>query len=167
MTDLAPCPACKRHVRIGVASCPFCAAALPVLRARNFAPGALTRAAIFTAALAGCQSKSNAPNPTAGSAAAGSAVQQVADDAAPAPVADAAEAMGSASGSAGSAAVADDAGIADAGVADDAGAGSGSAAAEALRKRKLDRLHQKRDKVDIERHMAKPYGAPPARRRIV
>jgi hypothetical protein len=165
MNSLAPCPSCKRHVRVGVASCPFCATSLPVLRARNSVPRALTRAAIFSAALAGCQTKSKAPSPSAGSATA--PVQHVADDAAPAPVADAAEAMGSATGSAGSAtgsagsaAVADDAGLADAGVG----------SADALKQRKLDRLHEKRDRKTIdhvERQMAKPYGAPPARRRIV
>jgi hypothetical protein len=162
MSPLAPCPSCKRHVRVGVASCPFCATTLSALRARNSLPRALTRAAIFSAALAGCQNKSNAPAPTAGSATAGSAVQHVADDAAAAPVADAAEAMGSAlgsgTGSAGSAAVADDAGVADAGV---------PSAAE-LKKRKLERLHEKRTKTEhVERQMAKPYGAPPARRRMV
>ena len=164
MNPLAPCPSCQRHVRVGAASCPFCATTLPALRARNIVPRALTRAAIFSAALAGCQSKSTAPNPSAGSAATGSAVQHVADDAPSAPVADAAEAMGSATGSAtgsaGSAAVADDAGVADAGVT--------KASAEELKKRKLERLHEKRHKVEaVERQMAKPYGAPPARRRIV
>ena len=164
MSSLAPCPACKRHVRIGVTSCPFCAAPLPALRSRNLMPRALTRAAIFSAALAGCQDKKPAPAPAPGAEIGSSA--HVVDDAPP--IADAAEtptgsggsAMGSATGSA-----ADDAGVADAGVAD---AGTGSKAA--IDKARALKVKQEKDREQremLQRHMAKPYGAPPARRRIV
>jgi hypothetical protein len=135
---------------------------LPALRSRKSVPRALTRAAIFSAALAGCQTKSKAPNPTAGSAIeVGSSAQVVApaDAAAPTPVADAAE------GSA--AAVAADAAVAD------IDAGTGSAASALQKKGKTTRFDPqnpdaKRRKQELEeRQMAKPYGAPPARRRVV
>ncbi|HUS29615.1 MAG TPA: hypothetical protein VMZ53_13975 [Kofleriaceae bacterium] len=153
--ELSPCPACKRHVRIAAASCPFCATRLPVLQARRAIPRSLTRAAIFSAALAGCQTKQSAPAPSAGSAA-----PIVAP---PAPVADAAD-MPITGSNAGSAVVADDASVA----ADAAAAGSG--VGSALRQEKLHRLKEKRTqhiKIPDERQMAKPYGAPPARRRVV
>lgn len=152
--ELAPCPSCKRHVRLGVVSCPFCASALPALRARTFIPRAITRAAIFSAALAGCQDKKSTPAPAAGSAmgsALGSAAAVVPDDAPP-PVADTAVST------------ADDAAVADAGTE------SGSAAA--MEKAKAQKIRLEKDKKDADflkqrQHMAKPYGAPPARRRIV
>lgn len=44
--QLSPCPSCKRHVAIDAASCPFCAIALaPASPAVD--PGRLSRAAVF------------------------------------------------------------------------------------------------------------------------
>jgi len=51
-------------VRIVAATCPFCAASLPAARAQYHAPRALTRAAIFSAALAGgCEKGAPPPKP--------------------------------------------------------------------------------------------------------
>ncbi len=50
MSDLEPCPACRRHVRTDEAACPFCAAALPAHPPRRFLPGPFTRAAVFAGA---------------------------------------------------------------------------------------------------------------------
>ena len=47
---LFPCPGCSRHVRVGVARCPFCATAMPA-QPDELVPaapsGGLTRAALF------------------------------------------------------------------------------------------------------------------------
>jgi len=48
---LTPCPACARHVRERV--CPFCGADVPAPAARPVLAGRITRAAVFSA-LAGC-----------------------------------------------------------------------------------------------------------------
>jgi hypothetical protein len=134
---------------------------LPALRARNSVPRALTRAAIFSAALAGCQTKSKAPNPTAGSAIeVGSSAQVIApaDAAATPPVVDA---------GAGSGESIDDAAVAE------LDAGMGSAALPVDKKGRTQRFEPKNpDATRLkreaeERQMAKPYGAPPARRRVV
>jgi hypothetical protein len=55
MSDLHPCTACRRHVRIDERTCPFCAAALSPGAPPALPVGRLTRAAVFTAgaALAG------------------------------------------------------------------------------------------------------------------
>ncbi len=53
MSDLAPCPACRRHVRVDESACPFCASALPAVPPRVLTPGRLTRAAVFAGAIAG------------------------------------------------------------------------------------------------------------------
>lgn len=72
---LAPCPGCRRHVRVAEATCPFCRSDLEGLAARpdrDF--GRLGRAALFAAAalVAGCdksavptQDPANKPKPTA------------------------------------------------------------------------------------------------------
>lgn len=55
MIDLRPCPACRRHVGVDEAACPFCAApiaAAPGPTGRRAAGGRLTRAAIFAGAVA-------------------------------------------------------------------------------------------------------------------
>jgi hypothetical protein len=59
MSDLRPCPACHRHVRIDERTCPFCTAALTAGVPPVLPVGRLTRAAVFTAgaALAGCGGK--------------------------------------------------------------------------------------------------------------
>jgi hypothetical protein len=51
MSELVPCPTCRRHCR-GDAPCPFCGAALPPTAARSpgAASGRLSRAAIFAGA---------------------------------------------------------------------------------------------------------------------
>ena len=60
MSNLLPCPACRRHVRVDEPSCPFCSSDLgdrPVRpRSLSVLPSGLSRAAIValgTAALAG------------------------------------------------------------------------------------------------------------------
>jgi hypothetical protein len=54
MSDLEPCPACRRHVRVDESACPFCGGALEASAPRSLAAGRLTRAAVFAgAALAG------------------------------------------------------------------------------------------------------------------
>jgi hypothetical protein len=161
MRELAVCPQCKRHVRVSAASCPFCAIALSGLRARNVIPRSFTRAAIFSAALAGCGEHKKPPAPTAGSAI-GSAAAPVAADAAPGPGSDVGSNAGSTAGS-DALAPADAGSVADAGTAD---AGRGSAANSAQLKEERDALRKKIHEDRI-RQMAKPYGAPPARRRIV
>ena len=51
---LAPCPDCRRHVRVEERSCPFCAASLRGLEAPAALPGTrLSRAALFVAATLG------------------------------------------------------------------------------------------------------------------
>lgn len=72
MNELRGCPGCKRHVRVGAATCPFCAASLPAARAQYSKPRALTRAAIFSAALAGCSDHKQPAPSAAGSAQVGS-----------------------------------------------------------------------------------------------
>jgi hypothetical protein len=41
--SLIPCPTCRRHVRVGDATCPFCASALPHDHASRAVPSASTR----------------------------------------------------------------------------------------------------------------------------
>lgn len=48
---MTPCPACSRHVRD--TTCPFCGAAVATAAPRSVFAGAVTRAALFSA-LAGC-----------------------------------------------------------------------------------------------------------------
>jgi hypothetical protein len=62
MTDLQPCPGCRRHVRLDEVSCPFCAAALDGGEARSPSTTRLSRAAVFAGAAlatvaAGCGGK--------------------------------------------------------------------------------------------------------------
>ena len=52
MSTLTPCPACARHVR--EQTCPFCGADVPLPAARPRFVGPVTRAAVFSAAVAGC-----------------------------------------------------------------------------------------------------------------
>lgn len=158
MSELAVCPQCKRHVRVVAAQCPFCATALVGLRARNVIPRAFTRAAIFSAALAGCHDHKKAPEPTAGSAI-GSAPAPVAADAAAGPGSDT---SGSNAGSPVNAFATADAGPADAGVATDAR----PPIDPKVLKQERDELRKKIREEHLKQ-MNKPYGAPPARRRIV
>jgi len=50
--QLRPCSACKRHVAIDAASCPFCAASLVAGKGTVDPPGRLSRAAVFAAGVA-------------------------------------------------------------------------------------------------------------------
>jgi len=102
------------------------------------------RIAIVSALLVGCQKKSSAPAPSAGSAS-GSAVQQVTDDVA----AGSAQAAGSAGSAEGSAMAGSDTGSAgsNAGSAAPGDAGmahAGSGVSPELRQEKLNRLKEKR-----------------------
>jgi hypothetical protein len=77
---LAPCTACRRHVRATEAACPFCGGPLGV--ARNAIPeGRLSRAgiAVFALAIAGCTEPTReaaSPDPIAKPAADAGAVAQ-------------------------------------------------------------------------------------------
>jgi hypothetical protein len=172
--DLVPCNACRRHVSVSEATCPFCAAAVPVQRARRFAPrGRITRAAVFSAALVGCESKQEPPKPTPAPQQQGSDdLEKLLDDDhhvadRPAPPTDAAIAAD---------ATAIASGALDAGVPADAGVDQKALAAKREKQRKL-REERERKRKEIEEQLvvpnpdwqiqAKPYGAPPARRRVV
>lgn len=173
MTELAPCVACKRHFAIGEVTCPFCAAALPPRPAQRFVPRSLARAAIFSAALAACSDpEPSTPVPAKGSAASnaddleklldndGTTVQRPtpADAATP----DAAQV-----------AAAVDAGVPDAGV-DPQVLAAKKREAERRRRERQRQLELQRQQVNEQKqlqermmHNAKPYGAPPARKRFV
>lgn len=163
MTELRPCPGCRRHVRIAAATCPFCAASLPPARAQFIRPGAFTRAAIFSAAIAGCSDHKQPPAPApaaSGSAAAhgdgsddlekmldndGRTVQHAS------PVDAAIDAPVDATAVAIDAAVAPDAGV-------------------VHKKRRIIVPPPPPPPPDLEwqrQNIPKPYGAPPARRRLV
>jgi hypothetical protein len=174
--ELVPCNVCRRHVSVGETTCPFCAAAVPAQRARRFAPrGRITRAAVFSAALVGCESKQTAPTPVP------APQQQGSDDLEkmldgdhhvvdrPAPATDAAVAADATEIAAGAI---------DAGVPADAGVDEKALAEkrEKQRKAKERRLREERERKQLEdqvvrerdwHNIAKPYGAPPARRRVV
>ncbi len=66
MIDLAPCSACRRHVRIDEATCPFCGAATAGAP-RTLPVGRFARAAVFAGAVAGaatgCGGKSKPADP--------------------------------------------------------------------------------------------------------
>ena len=149
MSELVLCPACQRHVRAGEVACPFCARALPRLRPQRIAlAGRVSRAAVFSAALVACADKKPAAPPAQGS----DDLEKMLDDKpkvdhadTPAPI-DAADA-----------AIAD-AGV-DAGVPPDAGV--------VRKKKKKVEVLTAPPPPDDRIINAKPYGAPPARRRIV
>lgn len=183
--ELVPCNVCRRHVSVGEATCPFCAAAVPVQRARRFAPGGrITRAAVFSAALVGCESKPE-ESPTAAPAPqheGSDDLEQLLDGDRhvvdrPAPRADAAVAFVPAD------ATAIAASAIDAGVRADAGVDQRALAAKREKQQRDKREREQRERQErerIERLLddqtvrnpdwqinAKPYGAPPARRRVV
>jgi hypothetical protein len=163
MLELVPCVACSRHVSIRETSCPFCGGSLPARRARFAVPRGFARAAVFSAALASCESKGNDAKPAAPT------VQQGSDDL---------EKMLDPSGEVGSTqprAVTPDAAVADAAAAVDAGTDAGIDAAVAPKK-KVERKRKQHvddepvavpDPYPREHQIPKPYGAPPARRRVV
>lgn len=60
MIELSPCPACRRHVAVTEAACPFCAASLvPITRELHTLAGRLSRAALFAGALTASACSSN------------------------------------------------------------------------------------------------------------
>jgi hypothetical protein len=163
MTALVPCPACKRHVATREITCPFCASALPAQRARHAVVlGRVTRAAVFSAAVIACDSDKPAPAPAPTPAQGSDDLERLLDDpAAPrvAPPVDAALADAHV-----------DAPLVDAGVPDAARPDAGVAKKKKTQKKRdpdnLEDVKIQEERFD-QRHLAKPYGAPPARRRIV
>lgn len=172
--ELVPCGGCRRHVDARDARCPFCAAAITARPRRVLPRGRITRAAVFSAALVACESKQPSPQPAPVPQQQGSddlekmldGDHHVADRApvppAPAP-ADASLADGAALATAPT----------DAGVAVDAGMDR----AKMLEiKTNQDRRRRHRERrideqvlvpPDDHHNIPKPYGAPPARRRLV
>lgn len=164
--QLRVCVGCRRHVGIRETACPFCACALPAApppRAVRF--GRVSRAAVFSAALVACSkepAKQAPPPPAQGSDGSDGSddleklldrqvqVVEVPDAAAAAEPADAAVEQ---------AATPVDAGVPDAGAV--------VKKKRRQQKQKADELELQKQRVIDHRHMAKPYGAPPARRRIV
>lgn len=163
MLELVPCPACRRHIALDERSCPFCGAAIRVARAPRFVPRALTRAAVFSAALAACESGSrttaptSAPVPQQGSAADDDLEKmldtdqrvvehpvqtppppQVIDAGVPVPI--------------------------DAAVVDSTPKRTKTRTKKQDTKKAVDIVP---DEIIDHRRLAKPYGAPPARRRVV
>ena len=148
--ELRVCPSCKRHVGTSERVCPFCAIALAPARAQFFAlHGRVARAAVFSAALAACaedKPKPPAPAPAQGS----DDLEKLLDtDERTVPRAEAPPPI--------DAGVIEDAAVADAAVPVDAGV---------VRKKKK-KIEPVITKPPPDWHNAKPYGAPPARRRIV
>lgn len=138
-------------------ACPFCATASPEQRPQHAYAKKLTRAAIFSAAVVGCSSKEQLkPAPPPPPEQTRTVEQPPPADAASA---DAPEAV---------------AATADAGVPVDAGLDPEVAAEQ--RKRRMEGL-RRQEQIEKERAKtgtlseqklpAKPYGAPPARRRVV
>ena len=174
-----PCVYCSRHVGVTETKCPFCRRGISVQRPQFAFASKLTRAAIFSAAVVACDSKTAKPTPAPVPPQAGSATGSGSDDLEkmldadgrtvdhPAPVTDAgaldAESM---------------AAVADAGL--DAGVKATVVRTpEEIRERqekvrldaervqeKVLKNREKQEQLRIQQN-AKPYGAPPARRRVV
>ena len=152
MSELVPCPSCKRHVTTREQVCPFCAHALPPARAQRIVLlGRVSRAAVFSAALAACAD--DKPKPPAPAPAQGSDDLEKLLDQQPQPVEHAPIDASLAD------AAAPDAAVVDAGVPPDAGV--------AKKKKKKQKVEEVPVKIEPDHIHAKPYGAPPARRRIV
>ncbi|HEX5061198.1 MAG TPA: hypothetical protein VFV99_17650 [Kofleriaceae bacterium] len=150
MTALAPCPACKRHVATHERTCPFCARALPRMRAQHVTViGRVTRAAVFSAALAACGKDKPKEAPPPPPAQGSDELEKMLDndgktvEHAPVPPVDAAV-------------IEPDAAIVDAGLPPDAGV---------VKKKKPH--HEQAVPLPPPHNIPKPYGAPPARKRIV
>ena len=152
MTTFAPCPACKRHVATREIACPFCAHRFTPRAQQIALVGRVSRAAVFSAALAAC-SNDKPPAPAPPPAHGSDDLEKLLDHddrtvEHPAPPIDAGVPE-------------PDAAIVDAGAPD---AGTPDAGVVIKKKKKL----QQQETIKIEqREMAKPYGAPPARRRVV
>jgi hypothetical protein len=162
MSELVPCPGCRRHVVVDERACPFCARALPALRPQRVSlTGRVSRAAVF-AAVAAC-SKSDKPNPPPAAHGSGSDDLEKLLDYEP------------------RAAEHPDAVAKDAAIAIDApalaDAGVDAALPDAGVKKKKKRVQQQQQINDQlvapppppwdPNNIPKPYGAPPARKRIV
>lgn len=173
---MTPCSACARHVKHEETACPFCGAPFAAPGPRNLrVVGRVTRAAIFSAALVACGKHDEPkPAPTPGSAEhldqdfnqlLGSAETHGA------PVRDAAVA------------IAPDAAV-DAGKSDEERTRElqqaqqqkqqqqqrehEQRADEERRRREQEQERLRQQQLDMQQHYnAKPYGAPPARRRVV
>lgn len=156
MTALAPCPHCNRHVHANESTCPFCLQAVAPRRAQ-YVPvlGRVSRAAVFSAALVACSKDEPKPPPPAPPAQGSDDLEKLLDHQPQAAAPDAAPVDAGVDAALADAAVAD-AGVPDAGVR--------------VKKKKRDPVKVeeaiKPNEID-HRHMAKPYGAPPARRRVV
>ncbi|HEY5922735.1 MAG TPA: hypothetical protein VIV11_13740 [Kofleriaceae bacterium] len=157
MSKLAPCPGCKRHVATRETACPFCARALAPRRAQHIVLiGRVSRAAVFSAALAACTEEKPKPAPVP--PAQGSDDLEKLLDHQPRPVEPAAAPSDAAISDA-ALAESDAAIVVDAGVRPDAGV--------VKKKKKKQTPEEVIQKPDFDHHKAMPYGAPPARRRIV
>jgi hypothetical protein len=160
MTTLAPCPHCNRHIRANEATCPFCIQAVASRRAQ-YVPtlGRVSRAAVFSAALVACSKDEPKPPPPTPPAQGSDDLEKLLDHQPQV----AAQPDAAAPADAGVDA-AMDAGLVDAGMPD-----AGVRVQKKKKKRDPANLEDTQltpDKLD-PRHMAKPYGAPPARRRVV
>jgi hypothetical protein len=180
--EFVPCVHCKRHVGVSETACPFCASSLPAQRPQHVLVAAFTRAAIFSAAavagIAGCEAKQakSVPAPTQQQ---GSAMGSGSDDLEKLLDVDQ-RVVDHGSGTATESAVLD------AGVPSDAAALAVADAGvrpvdpkilklkrEAMEKRRRDRenarnaAEEKVNAVERIHPNPMPYGAPPARRRVV
>jgi hypothetical protein len=154
MTELAPCPRCKRHVATRETACPFCAHRFTPRGQHIALVGRVSRAAVFSAALAAC-SNDKAPAPAPPPSQGSDDLEKLLDNdgkavehpTAPVPI---------------DAAVAEpDAAIVDAGAPPDAGV------AIKKKKKQQEKVEVATPPPDDRIINAKPYGAPPARRRVV
>lgn len=175
--ELVLCGGCRRHVDSRETTCPFCAAAVTARPQRAFLRGRLSRAAVFSAALVACESKQSPPAPAPVPQQQGSddletmldGDQHVADQAR-VPVAPTTPT---------------DASLADAGAIETATADAGVPADAGMDRAKILELKLEKDRRRREKrrkkmeeqlvqpppydqiNIPKPYGAPPARRRLV
>jgi hypothetical protein len=159
MSHLRSCTSCNRHVLSTDVACPFCAAALDIDARAPAALPRLGRAALiaFAASAVACggESRPVPTEPTTTSTASASAAPTT--DLGTAPSASAA-ATATATATATASAVASAAAPADAGAVKDAGAAKDAGKPKtAVTATATATVH----------NMAKPYGAPPARDRIV
>jgi len=177
--ELVPCGGCRRHVDASEERCPFCAAAVTGRPRRAIVAGTITRAAVFSAALVACESKQSPPAPAPVQQQQGSddlekmldGDQHVADRAPVPPTATSDAALADATAIATA--------TADAGVPVDAGMDQAKLLELKTRKERLQRERERRrkqqqDEVQVApppppdwHNIPKPYGAPPARRRLV
>ena len=175
MRDLRVCPACDRHVDVRERTCPFCASALAPGRARRIVlAGRVSRAMVFGAALAACGDDPPAqPAPAPVQHGSDDDLEKMLDTqgaqrAPDSPPADAAPPVD---------ATIADAAVPDAGVDAEAERKRKAALAEKRRKQKRERelleernriIEQRKRELEVDRsNIPKPYGAPPARKRIV